>query len=45
MRQSPIPETKIVAAYGLRKCPKLVEQISGSDLQVRINALSVACDE
>eukprot|EP00595_Chromulina_sp_UTEXLB2642_P001010 CAMPEP_0196765066 /NCGR_PEP_ID=MMETSP1095-20130614/7501_1 /TAXON_ID=96789 ORGANISM="Chromulina nebulosa, Strain UTEXLB2642" /NCGR_SAMPLE_ID=MMETSP1095 /ASSEMBLY_ACC=CAM_ASM_000446 /LENGTH=282 /DNA_ID=CAMNT_0042122357 /DNA_START=59 /DNA_END=908 /DNA_ORIENTATION=+ len=41
----PIPESKIVAAYGLRKCPKLVEQISGSDLQVRINALSVACDE
>jgi hypothetical protein len=39
------PSTKIVEAYGLGKCPKLVSQISGSDLDVRINALAVLCDE
>lgn len=37
--------TKIVSAYGLRKCPKLVEQIAGDDLEVRINALKVLCEE
>ena len=39
------PYTKIVAAYGNRECPKLVEQAAGDDLQVRINALAVICDE
>lgn len=39
------PDTKIVEAYGLGKCPKLVQQIAGSDLDVRINALAVLCDE
>ncbi|KAJ1407978.1 armadillo-type protein [Ochromonadaceae sp. CCMP2298] len=39
------PETKIVEAYGLGKCPKLVQQIAGDDLEVRINALAVLCDE
>lgn len=42
---SSIPETKIVEAYGLRKCPKLVEQVAGDDLEVRVNALSVLCKE
>jgi len=40
-----IPETKIVEAYGLRKCPKLVGQIAGSILEVRQNALAVLCEE
>lgn len=40
-----IPQTKIVEAYGLRKCPKLVEQVAGLDIDVRINALSVLCEE
>jgi hypothetical protein len=39
------PPTKIVEAYGLRKCPKLVSQICASDLDIRINALAVLCDE
>eukprot|EP01038_Epipyxis_sp_PR26KG_P015609 gene15609-21092_t len=39
------PITKIVEAYGLRKCPKLVLQIAGPDLVVRQNALLVICDE
>lgn len=39
------PETKIVEAYGLGKCPKLVQQIAGDDLEVRNNALAVLCDE
>ncbi len=39
------PPTKIVEAYGLRKCPKLVSQICDSDLDIRINALAVLCDE
>ncbi len=39
------PYGKIVEAYGLRKCPKLVEQIAGDDLTIRVNALSVLCDE
>jgi hypothetical protein len=39
------PVTKIVEAYGLGKCPKLVQQIGGDDLEVRINALAVLCDE
>lgn len=37
--------TKIVEAFGLGKCPKLVEQICGANLDVRINALEVLCDE
>eukprot|EP00607_Mallomonas_marina_P008246 CAMPEP_0182416594 /NCGR_PEP_ID=MMETSP1167-20130531/955_1 /TAXON_ID=2988 /ORGANISM="Mallomonas Sp, Strain CCMP3275" /LENGTH=342 /DNA_ID=CAMNT_0024589527 /DNA_START=113 /DNA_END=1144 /DNA_ORIENTATION=- len=45
MNPAPIPYTKIVEAYGLRKCPKLVEQITDESLDVRINALSVLCDE
>jgi hypothetical protein len=39
------PGTKIVEAYGNRKCPKLVEQVSSSDIDVRVNALAVVCDE
>lgn len=42
---APIPYAKIVEAYGLRKCPKLIEQVAGEDLQVRVNALAVLCDE
>lgn len=42
---SSIPNTKIVEAYGLRKCPKLVEQVADDDLDVRQNALAVLCDE
>lgn len=38
-------ETKIVEAYGLGKCPKLVRQIAGGELDIRINALAVLCDE
>lgn len=41
----PIPRTKIVEAYGLRKCPKYVEQICSDVLEVRQNALKVICDE
>lgn len=37
--------TKIVEAFGLGKCPKLVAQICASDLDIRINALAVVCDE
>ena len=40
-----IPYFKIVAAYGLRECPKLVEQVAGDNLEVRVNALAVLCDE
>jgi hypothetical protein len=40
-----IPKTKIVEAYGLQKCPRLVEQVADDDLQVRVNALAVVCDE
>lgn len=42
---APIPRTKIVEAYGLQKCPKLVEQIAGDDLEVRNNALAVLGEE
>lgn len=47
VKGQPIPgaPTKIVEAYGLGKCPKLVEQICGPDLDVRINALEVLCNE
>lgn len=41
----PYPDTKIVEAYGLGKCSKLVQQIAGSDLDVRVNALAVLLDE
>lgn len=37
--------TKIVEAYGLGKCPKLVGQICDADLNVRVNALEAICDE
>ena len=37
--------TKVVQAYGLRKCPKLVEQLSGEDLRLRVNVLAVLCEE
>ena len=40
-----IPKTKIVEAYGLQKCPRLVEQVADDDIQVRVNALAVLCDE
>lgn len=40
-----IPRTKIVEAYGLQKCPKLVEQVADDELSVRVNALAVVCDE
>lgn len=39
------PPTHIVAAYGARKCPKLVEQLGSPELQVRTNALAALCDE
>jgi len=42
---APIPRTKIVEAYGLLKCPKLVEQVAGEDLEVRNNALAVLSEE
>ena len=42
---SDVPETKIVSAYGLRKCPKLVEQVRSENVDVRVNALAVVCDE
>lgn len=42
---APIPYKKIVEAYGLRRCPKLIEQVAGDDLDVRINALAVLCDD
>lgn len=42
---SDIPSSKIVQAFGLRKCPKLVEQLAGEDLEVRINVLAVLCEE
>jgi hypothetical protein len=36
----------VFIAYGLRKCPKLVEQLAASSpLDVRVNALVVLCDE
>jgi hypothetical protein len=41
----PVARTKIVEAYGLRKCPKLVEQICSNTLEVRNNALNVLCNE
>eukprot|EP00602_Paraphysomonas_sp_CaronLab_P010993 CAMPEP_0185020200 /NCGR_PEP_ID=MMETSP1103-20130426/2803_1 /TAXON_ID=36769 /ORGANISM="Paraphysomonas bandaiensis, Strain Caron Lab Isolate" /LENGTH=390 /DNA_ID=CAMNT_0027550959 /DNA_START=31 /DNA_END=1203 /DNA_ORIENTATION=- len=41
----PVPSTKIVEAYGLQKCPRLVEQVADKDISVRINALAVVCDE
>lgn len=40
-----IPRTKIVEAYGLQKCPKLVDQVAGDDLEVRNNALAVLSEE
>ena len=40
-----IPETKIVGAYGLRRCPKLVEQVCSDNVDVRVSALAVVCDE
>ena len=39
------PATKIVEAYGTRKCPKLVEQVCSAELEVRVNALGVVCEE
>lgn len=38
-------ETVIVSAFGMRKCPKLVEQVQSETLKVRQNALAVLCDE
>jgi hypothetical protein len=42
---APIPRMKIVEAYGLLKCPKLVQQVAGDDLEVRNNALAVLSEE
>lgn len=39
------PVTKIVEAFGDRKCSKLVEQVADDNLDVRVNALAVLCDE
>jgi len=39
------PPTKIVEAYGLLKCPRLIDQVAENDLEVRVNALAVLCDE
>jgi hypothetical protein len=39
------PETKIVEAFGLGKCPKLVQQVGSLEIDVRVNALVVLCDE
>jgi len=41
----PIPDEKVVEAFGLRKCPKLIEQVAGSNLALRQAALGVVCDE
>lgn len=37
--------TRITEAYGLGKCPKLVEQVKSARLDVRQNALNVLCEE
>ena len=39
------PSTKIVEAFGDRKCSKLVEQVADENIEVRVNALLVLCDE
>lgn len=39
------PPTKIVEAFGLRKCPKLVEQVDSSNIDIRVNALAIICEE
>jgi len=46
-KENPDPSnpSKIVEAYGLRKCPKLVEQCQSDNIVVRVNALTVLCDE
>jgi|LauGreSBDMM110SN_4_FD.fasta_scaffold10013_2 hypothetical protein len=41
----PIPDEKVVEAFGLRKCPKLIEQVAGNNLALRQAALGVVCDE
>ena len=43
----PVPkaETVIVEAFGMRKCPKLVEQVASENDETRRNALAVLCDE
>jgi hypothetical protein len=40
-----LPTTHIVEAYGLGKCPKLVDQVESPDLAVRQSALRVLCEE
>ena len=40
-----LEETQIVEAFGVRKCPKLVDQVRSAKRQVRVNALEVLCDE
>ena len=40
-----LEETQIVAAFGARKCPKLVDQVRSAKRAVRVNALEVLCDE
>jgi hypothetical protein len=43
---TPKDEAVIVEAFGMRKCPKLIEQVMNSDsLTIRRNALAVLCDE
>jgi hypothetical protein len=39
------PPSKIVEAFGLGKCPKLVNQVASPDINVRINTLAVLCEE
>ena len=38
-------ESHITEAFGVRKCPKLVNQVRSAKRQVRVNALEVLCDE
>lgn len=47
VRANPVaaPPTKIVEAFGDRKCSKLVEQVADGNIEVRVNALLALCDE
>lgn len=45
LEPSDISDTRIVSAYGFRKFPKLLEQISSSNVDIRSNALDVLCEE
>jgi len=41
----PVPQTKIVEAYGTMKCPCLIDQVTSENVEVRVNALSAICSE